>query len=234
MRFLTLTIWFLALSAMPALAGASQQAQTEKFTLPALPYAYSAVAPAISADTMETHHSKHHQAYVDNLNKEVEKTPSLQGKTLEDILTHISAQNDAVRNNAGGHWNHSFFWPLMAPEGQRGEISPEFKTALEQKFGSVESFKEEFQKAGAARFGSGWVWLIVNKDGTLEITSTANQDNPLMDNAVVKGKPVLGNDVWEHAYYLDYKNKRGDYLGKWWDVLNWKQASDNYAAAIRK
>ena len=230
MRLLNVAFGVMALSITPVFA-----ADTAKpFELPALPYAYDALEPVISEETMTTHYTKHHQAYVDKLNEEVAKTDSLKGKTLEDIVTHISKYNDTVRNNAGGHWNHSFFWSLMAAENQRGEISPELKAALEKNFKSVDEFKTVFNKAGVSRFGSGWVWLIVKKDGKLEITSTANQDNPLMDSAAVKGTPILGNDVWEHAYYIDYKNKRPDYLNKWWDVVNWAQVSKNYADAVHK
>ncbi len=201
------------------------------FTLPKLDYAYSALAPTIDAKTMEIHLTKHHQAYIDKLNGEVAKTPELKNKTIEDIVTHVSKYNKTVRNNAGGHWNHSFFWKLMAAEGQRGDMSPELKAAIEKKFGTVEKFKEEFEKAGTGQFGSGWAWLIKNAKGELEITATPNQDNPLMDDAPVKGTPILGNDVWEHAYYLTYQNKRADYLKNWWNVVNWKQVSDNFTAA---
>lgn len=231
MKFLGLVLSLFALTSVPAMA--ADAPSDVKFTLPALPYDYAALAPVIGEETMRTHHTKHHQAYVDKLNDEVAKTAALKGKSLEDILAHVSDYNDAVRNNAGGHWNHSFFWTLMAPEGKRGEISPELKTALERDFGSVDAFKVAFEKAGTSRFGSGWAWLVLNKQGKLEITSTANQDNPLMNDAKVKGQPILANDVWEHAYYLDYKNKRGDYLSKWWDVVNWGQVSRNYAGSIR-
>lgn len=203
------------------------------FTLPTLGYAYNALEPAIDARTMETHHGKHHQAYVDKLNAEVAKTPELQGKSLEAIITNISAYNDTVRNNAGGHWNHSFFWQSMTPVKQSGQPSAALKKAIEESFGSVDAFKTAFEKAGTDRFGSGWVWLIVNKEGKLQITSTPNQDNPLMDKAEVKGTPVLGNDVWEHAYYLQYQNKRGDYLKGWWSVVNWAQVSKLYEATVK-
>ena len=201
------------------------------FTLPELGYAYDALIPTIDAKTMEIHHTKHHQAYIDKLNGEVAKTPALSGKSLEEIVASVSKYKPVVRNNAGGHWNHSFFWKLMAPEGQRGEMSPELKTAIDTAFGSKDKMIEAFDKAGTERFGSGWVWLIKNKQGKLEIVSTQNQDNPLMDDAAVKGTPILGNDVWEHAYYLTYQNKRADYLKAWWNVVNWKQVSDNFAAA---
>ncbi len=208
-------------------------AKAETFSLPKLDYAYDALEPVIDAETMEIHLTKHHQAYVNNLNTEVEKTKELQGKSLENILSNIASYAMAVRNNAGGHWNHSFFWKLMAEKDKRGEISPELKTAIEAKFGSMDKFKEAFEKAGTSQFGSGWVWLIVKNDKSLEIVTTANQDNPLMGDAKVKGKPVLGNDVWEHAYYLNYQNKRADYLKKWWDDVNWTKVSQNYANPIQ-
>lgn len=196
------------------------------FTLPALPYAKTALEAAIDAQTMEIHHGKHHQAYVDNLNKEVGKDSSLTGKSIEDILANMSKYPAAVRNNGGGHWNHSFFWTLMTPE--KTTPSDEFSAAINTAFGSMEDFKKKFEEVGTKQFGSGWVWLIVNASGKLEITSTPNQDNPLMDDAKVKGTPILGNDVWEHAYYLRYFNKRGDYLKTWWNVVNWNRVSELY------
>jgi Fe-Mn family superoxide dismutase len=213
MKNLILAFGLLAASALPAAAASDTSAKA--FTLPALPYATDALAPAIDAKTMEIHHGKHHQAYIDKLNAEVEKDSKLKGKSLGDIITSISSYGPAVRNNAGGHWNHSFFWGIMAPAAQSGTPSPELTTAINESFGSLDKFKTAFEKAGADRFGSGWVWLIVNANGKLEIVSTPNQDNPLMDDAVVKGTPILGNDVWEHAYYLTYQNKRVDYLNAW-------------------
>ncbi len=211
------------------------QAQGEKvtgpFTVAALPYAFNALEPAIDAKTMEIHHDKHHQAYVDNLNKEVAATPALKDATLEDIIANVSKYSPAVRNNAGGHWNHTFFWNIMAPRDKAGVPSEALTQAIVSAFGSMDEFKAAFEKAGTSRFGSGWVWLVV-RDGKLEITSTPYQDNPLMDDAPVKGTPILGNDVWEHAYYLKYQNKRADYLKSWWSVVNWAQASQNYAAAM--
>ncbi len=204
------------------------------FELPALPYAASALEPVIDTKTMETHHGKHHKAYVDNLNKQIEDNKDLAGKSLEDIVRNVSKYNAAVRNNGGGHWNHSFFWQLMGPADKSGAPSPELEKALTDAFGSVDKFKEEFEKAGVGRFGSGWAWLIVGADGKLAVTSTPNQDNPLMDVAEVKGTPILGNDVWEHAYYLNYQNRRADYLKAWWGVVNWAQVSKNYAAAVAK
>lgn len=204
----------------------------EKFMLPALPYATNALEKAIDAKTMEIHHGKHHQAYVDKLNEEVAKDASLKGKTVEEIVGGISKYPAAVRNNAGGHWNHSFFWTIMTPEETMP--SAELAEAIKSSFGSQEEFQKKFEEAGVKQFGSGWVWLIVNKDGKLEITSTPNQDNPLMDDAKVKGTPVLGNDVWEHAYYLRYQNKRGEYLKGWWSVVNWTRVSELYAQAKTK
>lgn len=202
---------------------------TGPFTMPPLPYAKSALDKVIDAQTMTLHHDKHHQAYVDKLNAEVEKDSGLQGKSIDEIMASVSKYPKAVRDNGGGHWNHSFFWKIMSPE--KSEPSAELTAAITESFGSMDAFKKEFEDAGARQFGSGWVWLIVNKSGKLEVTSTPNQDNPLMDDAKVKGMPVLGNDVWEHAYYLRYFNKRPDYLKAWWNVVNWKQVSDHYARA---
>ena len=216
-----------ALFAFPA--GAQEN---EPFSLPELPYAYDALEPVIDAQTMELHHDKHHRSFVDNLNAAAEDDPTLGETDLEDILANVSERPNAIRNNAGGHWNHTFFWELMAPEGERGEPSDELVQAIEASFGSMDEFKEDFQAVGASRFGSGWVWLIVNEAGELEITSTPNQNNPLMDVAQTQGTPVLGNDVWEHAYYLTYNNRRAEYLSSWWDVVNWEQVSENYADAV--
>lgn len=202
------------------------------FTLPELPYSSGALEKVIDKKTMEIHHGKHHKAYVDNLNKEVAGNSALKGKTLEEIMGAVSKYPPAVRNNAGGHWNHSFFWTIMTPE--RTEVSPELASAINEAFGSMDEFKKKFEEAGAKQFGSGWAWLIVNKAGKLEITSTPNQDNPLMDDAKVKGAPILGNDVWEHAYYLRYQNMRGDYLKAWWDIVNWNRVSELYAQAKTK
>jgi superoxide dismutase, Fe-Mn family len=203
------------------------------FTLPSLPYAFDALNPVIDTQTMMLHHGKHHLAQVDALNKAVAADPKLQGKTLEALLASASQQAPAVRNNAGGHWNHSFYWGIMAPPAQSGAPSKELAAAITKSFGTMDAFKTAFQTAGAGRFGSGWVWLVVKVDGTLAITSTPNQDNPLMDVADVRGQPILGNDVWEHAYYLTYQNRRGEYLSAWWQVVNWKAVSDHYAKAIK-
>jgi len=199
------------------------------FTLPALPYAHDALEPNIDILTMQIHHGKHHQAYVDNLNKALVGTPN-EGKTIDEIVTIAGTLSPAARNNGGGHWNHSFFWQIMAPNAG-GHPTGALADAITASFGSFDSFKEKFAAAGVGRFGSGWAWLIV-KGGKLEISSTPNQDNPLMDIAEVKGKPVIGVDVWEHAYYLKYQNKRADYLTAFWNVVNWNKASEHYQASI--
>ena len=203
------------------------------FTLPALPYAHEALEPYIDTLTMQIHHGKHHQAYVDNLNKAVAGTPN-EGKNLEELVKHAGSISPAVRNNGGGHWNHSFFWEsLAAPasSGTGGTPSGALADAITTAFGNFDAFKEKFAAAGMTRFGSGWAWLLV-KDGKLEISSTPNQDNPLMDVAEVKGTPILGVDVWEHAYYLKYQNRRADYLGAFWNVVNWNKVAERFAAAI--
>jgi superoxide dismutase, Fe-Mn family len=210
--------------ASPALA--------ETFTLPSLPYAHDALEPVLDGKTMQIHHQRHHQAYVDALNAAVSKTPALKNKPLDEILAMVSSQEAVVRNNAGGHWNHSFFWPLMAPQDQESAPSPALAKAIGEAFGSMDAFRAAFEEAGKKHFGSGWVWLIVRPDKTLRIVTTPNQDNPLMEDAPVKGTPVLGNDLWEHAYYLSYQNQRPDYLKAWWNVVNWEQVSKNYEEAL--
>ena len=198
------------------------------FTLPALPYAPEALEPHIDKATMEIHHGKHHQAYVTNLNKALEGKPEAES-SIEDIITNISKFAPAVRNNGGGHYNHSLFWTLLSPNGG-GEPTGELAEAIKSTFGSFEDFKTKVSEAGATRFGSGWAWLIV-ADGKLAVTSTPNQDNPLMDIAEVKGTPILGIDVWEHAYYLKYQNRRPDYLAAIWNVINWEKVAELYAKA---
>ena len=197
-------------------------------SLPALPYAPEALEPHIDAQTMQIHHGKHHQAYVDNLNKALAGTDA-EHKTLEELMANISAYPAAVRNNGGGHYNHTLFWTILGPNG--GSPSGDLSTAINEAFGSLDGLKEKMNNAGATRFGSGWAWLIV-KDGKLEVTSTANQDNPLMDVAEVKGTPILGIDVWEHAYYLKYQNRRPEYLGAVWNVINWAEVERRYKAAL--
>ena len=200
------------------------------FTLPPLPYAYDALEPAIDKETMTFHHDKHHQAYLDNLNKAIDGDASLQGKSLEELFAAISTAPKAVRNNGGGHWNHSLFWELLAPVGETGEPSAELAAAIDRDLGGMDKFREAFNAAGAGQFGSGWAWLIV-QDGKLKVTSTPNQDNPLMDVADEKGAVVLAADVWEHAYYLKYQNRRADYLKAFWTVVNWNRANELFAAA---
>ena len=203
--------------------------------LPALPYATNALEPHIDARTMEIHHGKHHAAYVTNLNKALESAPDFAAKSIDDLVKNIGAVPEAirgaVRNNGGGHWNHSFFWKLMKA-GAEGKPIGKLADAITAAFGSFEAFQEKFAAAAATRFGSGWAWLCV-KDGKLAICSTANQDNPLMGETVggCGGTPVLGLDVWEHAYYLNYQNRRPDYVKGWWNVVNWAQAEANFAAA---
>lgn len=195
------------------------------FTLAPLPYAHDALEPHIDTLTMQIHHGKHHQAYVDNLNKAIAGTEN-ENKTLEELVANAGKISPAVRNNGGGHWNHTFFWESLDENGG-GMPSGRLAEVIHDAFGTFDAFKEKFAAAGMTRFGSGWAWLIV-KDGKLEITSTPNQDNPLMDVADVKGKPILGVDVWEHAYYLKYQNKRADYLAAFWNVVDWKKVADRF------
>lgn len=198
-----------------------------KFELPALSYDFNALEPHIDARTMEIHHDKHHAGYVNNLNKAVEGT-DLDGKSLEDLLKGVSKLPTAVRNNGGGHYNHTLFWELMAPN-KGGNPSGALGDAINSTFGSFDKFKEQFNNAAATRFGSGWAWLIA-ADGKLVVSSTPNQDNPLMDLAEVKGFPILGLDVWEHAYYLHYQNRRPDYINAWWNVVNWDAAAKRFSS----
>ncbi|WP_442900195.1 superoxide dismutase [Geoalkalibacter sp.] len=208
-------------------------AQAQPFTLEPLPYASDALEPYIDKMTMEIHHGMHHQAYVNNLNAQVKNFPELEGMSLESLMARISTFNAAVRNNGGGHYNHDLFWKIMAPAGQGGEPSAELLKAITGAFGSLEEMKKQFNQAAAARFGSGWAWVIVTAEKKLAVTSTANQDNPLMDVAEVKGTPILGVDVWEHAYYLSYQNRRGAYLNFWWDVVNWNEVNRRFAEALQ-
>jgi Fe-Mn family superoxide dismutase len=198
------------------------------FTLAPLPYAHEALEPHIDTLTMQIHHGKHHQAYVDNLNKAIAGTEN-ESKSIEELVKHAGSISAAVRNNGGGHWNHTFFWESLAPN-TGGTPSGELADAINAAFGSFDEFKTKLATAGVTRFGSGWAWLIV-KEGKLEIVSTPNQDNPLMDVAEVKGTPILGVDVWEHAYYLKYQNRRPDYLAAIWNVINWSKIAERFAAA---
>lgn len=220
---------FLATLFIAPLLGAAQlkqlNLQKAPFELPQINGQYSDYSPVIDEQTMTIHHSRHHKAYIENLNKELtsEASKSLEKSTLFELLTTVSKSNNTIRNNAGGHWNHSFFWTLLSPIKIPVEISAKFKKEIEAAFGSVENFKEQFIKKGTSQFGSGWVWLIRNKENKLQITSTPNQDNPLMDVVSERGLPVLGNDVWEHAYYLTYQNKRADYLKNFFQLVDWSQ-----------
>ncbi|MBS1762154.1 MAG: superoxide dismutase [Bacteroidetes bacterium] len=198
------------------------------FTLPPLPYAYDALEPHIDKMTMTIHHDKHHQAYVDNLNKAIAGTEN-ENKSLDEIIKSAGAISTAVRNNGGGHWNHTFFWEIMTPGGSK-EPTGKLAEAISNSFGSFDSFKEKFAQAGATRFGSGWAWLG-SQNGNLVVCSTPNQDNPLMDIAECKCTPILGVDVWEHAYYLKYQNKRADYLSAFWNVVNWDKVAEKFENA---
>ena len=206
------------------------------FTLPDLPYPDNALEPIIDARTMDIHRTKHHQAYVNNLNKALESSPELASLTIDEICRRVSTLPDAikaaVRNNGGGHFNHSLFWKVMGPQGKGGAPSPELAAAIDAAFGSMDAFKEKFAAAAATRFGSGWAWLCVGADGKLCVCSTPNQDNPLMTGiAECPGMPILGLDVWEHAYYLHYQNRRPDYVSAWWGVVDWNEVSRRFAAA---
>jgi Fe-Mn family superoxide dismutase len=198
------------------------------FQLPELGYAYDALEPNIDARTMEIHHTKHHNGYTTKLNAAIEGT-DLEGKSIEDILANLDMSNGAVRNNGGGFYNHSLFWTVMNPE-DRGYLSGELKDAIEAEFGSKEGFIEAFSKAAATQFGSGWAWLCVHKGGKIEVCSTPNQDNPLMPEVGCGGAPILGLDVWEHAYYLNYQNRRPDYIDAFFKVINWNEVEKRYAA----
>lgn len=202
------------------------------FKLMDLPYSQDALSPVIDANTMSFHHGKHHQTYVDNLNKEVEKDSNLQDKELRYVIENISKYSVATRNNAGGVYNHNFFWEILAPVGKNGEPSEALLKAINEAFGSLDKFKEAFEAAGAGRFGSGWAWLIVS-DKKLKIVSTPNQDNTLMDAYEVKGEPILVVDVWEHAYYLQYQNKRAAFLKDFWQIVNWNKVNELYNNAIK-
>jgi len=201
-----------------------------EFTLPPLPYDYSALEPHIDAQTMQIHHTKHHQTYITNLNNALKDHPDLHGKTLEQLLTNLDAIPEAirtvVRNNGGGHYNHSLFWQIMGPGGGGAPTGP-VGDAITAELGGFAAFKEAFTKAGLTRFGSGWAWLSVGKDGKLAVSSSPNQDSPLMDGAT----PILGNDVWEHAYYLKYQNRRPDYMAAWFETINWAEVNRRYQAA---
>ena len=217
----------LAAACLPALAFA-------QFTLAPLPYAADALEPHIDKATMEIHHGRHHQAYVNNLNAQVKTFPELANLSLEVMQGQISKFNPAVRNNGGGHYNHDLFWKIMAPADQRGKPSASLDAAIATAFGSFDEMKKRFDAAALSRFGSGWAWVIVTADKKLAVTSTPNQDNPLMDlPEIQRGTPILGLDVWEHAYYLKYQNKRGEYATNWWNVVNWNEVNKRFDAAMK-
>ena len=201
------------------------------FTLPNLSYEFAALEPHIDAKTMEIHHDKHHAAYVTNLNAAIQGTEH-EDKSIEELLANISKLPPAVRNNGGGHWNHSMFWEIMSPKGG-GNPSGDLASKIDKTFGSFDEMKKLFAQAATTRFGSGWAWLCVDAEDNLFITSTPNQDNPLMDVAEKKGLPVLGLDVWEHAYYLHYQNRRPDYITSWWNTVNWEEVGKRYKSAVR-
>lgn len=205
-----------------------------KFTLPALNYGFDALEPVIDQQTMEIHHGKHHQTYINNLNGALEGHEALSGKTLEELIADVDALPEAiqtaVRNNGGGHFNHSFFWETLTAPTENNLPTGDLASAIDKKFGSFEKFQEEFAKAATTRFGSGWAWLIVNKDNEIEVTSTPNQDNPVMEGNTV----LLGLDVWEHAYYLNYQNRRPEYITNFFKIVNWEVVSSKYAATLTK
>lgn len=220
-----------AWAAEPPREGGSDVAQNSSpFKLPPLPYAYNALEPHIDAQTMRFHHDKHHAAYVKNLNAAIAKYPELKGRSAEQLLRDINRVPEdirtTVRNNGGGHVNHTMFWNIMKPNGG-GEPTGAIAAAIKQNFGSFEEFKKQFNSSGEKRFGSGWAWLVRNRDGKLQVTSTANQDSPLMEG----NYPIMGNDVWEHAYYLKYQNRRPDYLNAWWNVVNWNEINKRFEQA---
>lgn len=205
----------------------------QPFSLPSLPYKSDALEPYIDKLTMDIHHGLHHQGYINNLNAQITNYPQLETMSLEEIMSQISSFNTAVRNNGGGHYNHDLFWKIMAPAGTGGKPSAALAKAIDRDFGSLENMQEKFNSAAATRFGSGWAWLIVNSDNKLMVTSTPNQDNPLMDIVEDRGIPILALDVWEHAYYLSYQNRRGAYLVQWWNVVNWDKVNILFQDALQ-
>ena len=220
------------LTALLLLLGTALPAWAD-FVLPPLPYGAEALEPVIDATTMTIHHDRHHGAYVANLNAQIPAHPTLKTLSIDALQGQISRFPVAVRNNGGGHWNHSQFWAVMAPEGQAGAPSKKLLAAITRNFGSLEAMQTQFNQAAAGRFGSGWAWLIRKPDGSLAITSTANQDNPLMDvPGIQRGTPLLGLDVWEHAYYLKYQNRRPDYIKAWWSLVNWNEVNRRYSVAV--
>ncbi len=201
------------------------------FSVPVLPYEYHALEPTIDRDTMTLHHDKHHDTYVNKLNTAIEGTP-LENKTLLELMQNVSQHPVAVRNNGGGHFNHSLFWEIMSPNGG-GQPSGDLGTAIQNKFGSFSDFQEQFANAAMGVFGSGWAWLVVNDNNELEIGSTPNQDNPVMDVTSINGTPILGLDMWEHAYYLKYQNRKAEYIQNWWNVVHWDEVKNRYLQALQ-
>ncbi|HYV91242.1 MAG TPA: superoxide dismutase [Chitinophagales bacterium] len=224
--------WQKAFAGQISMEELTQPGNDGVFTLPALPYSYGALEPYIDAQTMEIHYTKHHQKYVDNLNAAIAKAPELKGKSIGELLSMIDSLPDGVRapirNNGGGHWNHSFFWQILAPKSDMMMPSGKLKEAMVSQWQTFDNFKDQFKQAGLGVFGSGWVWMIADQGGKLSIVNTPNQDNTMMDIAKDKGKPIIGIDVWEHAYYLKYQNKRTDYLDAVWNVISWKKAMELY------
>ena len=226
------------LAASAALLPGTVRAETAAITLPALPYAFDALEPHIDAKTMEIHHGKHHAAYIKNLNAALATAPDLAKQPLDRLLASLPAVPDeslrtTVRNNGGGHWNHDFFWKTLAPAEKSGKPSAALAAAIDSSLGGMDAFKKTFGEAATKRFGSGWAWLIVKSDGKLAVTSTPNQDNPWMKGVVPDGEagtPILGLDVWEHAYYLHYQNRRPDYIAAWWNIVNWTTVSERFGA----
>ena len=221
---------FLSIAALLLQAGVVSAQSTGPFSLPELPYAYNALDPNVDAQTMEIHYSRHHAAYVNNLNNAIKGTDG-EKLSIEELMANTAKYGMAVRNNGGGHYNHTLFWSILTPE--KTSPSKALESAINAQFGSMDEMKKQLNQAAMTRFGSGWGWLYVNSEGKLAISSTPNQDNPLMDVAEHKGIPVLGIDVWEHAYYLKYQNRRGDYLGNIWNVINWAEVSRRYEAAVK-
>jgi Fe-Mn family superoxide dismutase len=226
---LTLSIFFAGCAQKITESITETKPVNNQFLLPALPYSYNALEPYVDAKTMEIHYSKHHQAYTTNLNKAIAGT-NLEGKSIEEILLNLDMNNAALRNNGGGYYNHNLFWEVMAPNAG-GLPTGDLAKAIDEAYGSYDGFKEVFAKAAATRFGSGWAWLCVHKGGKVEVCSTPNQDNPLMPEVGCGGEPILALDVWEHAYYLNYQNRRPDYIAAFFNVINWDKVAEKYAAA---
>ena len=219
-----------AVAAAYSVSSAASAFASTQFSLPPLPYDPAALEPSIDSETMKIHHDKHHQTYVDKLNEQVTTNPALVGLTHEEINKIAATYPDAVRNNAGGHFNHSFFWKIMAPQGKGGEPSKDLLERIKTDFGGLDAMKEALNAAALSRFGSGWGWLVLSEGKKLAICATPYQDNPGMANAETKGTPLIGIDVWEHAYYLKYQNRRADYLKNWWSIINWNEVNKQFAA----